>query len=425
VFKFIHAADLHLDSPLRGLERYEGAPVDAIRQATRKALQNLVALAIDEKVDFVLIAGDVYDGDWQDYNTGLFFVKEMKRLKDAGIHVVLIAGNHDAANKMTKTLDLPDNVKRMRTDKPETKPFEDIGVAVHGQGFRTAAVTDNLSQNYPKPVPGYFNIGLLHTSLTGSEGEKDHETYAPCSLKDLQAKGYDYWALGHLHKEQTRQLSDPMIAYSGTTQGRKIKSTETGAKGCLLVRVNDNHQIEAREFCAVDVFRWEVCNVDASDLESPEGVLDRFDVRLDKLVDAAENRPLSVRVEVCGASDAHSKLAADPDHWTNEIRSRALIRGSDQVWVEKVKFQTRPAADTEAFYSSDGAIGELVALVRDARGDEAQLRELSTVLDDLRSKIPAELLNSENLKLDDKWIAEVLQIVEPMLATLLMGSDAE
>ena len=107
--RFLHAADIHLDSPLLNLERYEGAPIHEIRNATRRALENLVDLAIQQQVALVLIAGDLYDGDWPDHNTGLFFVGQMRRLREAGIALYMIAGNHDAANKMTRSLRLPDN----------------------------------------------------------------------------------------------------------------------------------------------------------------------------------------------------------------------------------------------------------------------------------------------------------------------------
>ena len=111
MFKFIHAADIHLDSPLRGLDKYEGAPVESIRGATRRAFANLVSLSISEHVDFVILAGDIYDGDWKDYNTGLFFVKELSRLEEAGIPVVLLYGNHDAQSRITKSLTLPENTR--------------------------------------------------------------------------------------------------------------------------------------------------------------------------------------------------------------------------------------------------------------------------------------------------------------------------
>jgi len=193
--KFLHAADIHLDSPLRGLERYEGAPVGEIRGATRRAFERLVDLAIEEEVAFVLLAGDLYDGDWKDYNTGLFFVSQMNRLREADIRAFVIAGNHDAASQITRVLRPPDNVKVFSTKRPETAVLEDLGVALHGQGFASVAVTEDLSAGYPAAVPHLFNIGLLHTSLDGREG---HAAYAPCSVDGLRSRGYQFWALGHV-----------------------------------------------------------------------------------------------------------------------------------------------------------------------------------------------------------------------------------
>jgi DNA repair exonuclease SbcCD nuclease subunit len=118
MIRFLHAADIHLDSPLTGLERYEGAPVEELRGATRRALENLVELAIERELDFVLIAGDLYDGDWKDHNTGLFFVDRMNRLREAAIPVVIISGNHDAANRMTRSLRRPDTWNCSATSEP-------------------------------------------------------------------------------------------------------------------------------------------------------------------------------------------------------------------------------------------------------------------------------------------------------------------
>ncbi len=225
MIKFIHAADIHLDSPLVGLERYDGAPVDEIRGATRRALENLVRLATEEHASFVLIAGDVYDGDWKDYNTGLFFVKQMARLKEAGISVYLVAGNHDAASVITKSLRMPDNVAFLSTERPETMLIDRLGIALHGQGFPAREVTEDLSIAYPDAMAGMFNIGLLHTSVDGRSG---HEPYAPCTLDGLRSKGYDYWALGHVHAREVLS-EDPWIVFPGNMQGRHVR--ETGPKG--------------------------------------------------------------------------------------------------------------------------------------------------------------------------------------------------
>src|ERR1019366_1543598 len=210
MFRFLHAADIHLDSPLRGIARYEGMPVDDIRLATRRAFDNLVGLAIDERVRFVLLAGDLYDGDWKDTSTGMFFVSRMTRLREAGIPVFLVAGNHDAANRMTKSLRLPPNVSVFASKHPETKLLPEGDVVIHGQSFASQSIVENLAANYPAKRPGCFNIGLLHTSLSGYEG---HEPYAPCTLDDLRGKEYDYWALGHVHVWQ-ELCSFPRVVFS-------------------------------------------------------------------------------------------------------------------------------------------------------------------------------------------------------------------
>ena len=196
-FRFIHTADIHLDSPLIGLAGQEGSAAERIRTATREAFENLVGLALHEEVAFVIIAGDLYDGDWRDYQTGLFFVRQMGGLAAAGVPVFLLYGNHDAESQITRRLILPANVKAFSGRKPETFQLEELRVALHGQSFRQRDIADNLVPAYPEPIAGMFNIGVLHTGLGGMGG---HANYAPCALDDLVNKGYDYWALGHVHQ---------------------------------------------------------------------------------------------------------------------------------------------------------------------------------------------------------------------------------
>ena len=219
--KFIHAADIHLDSPLVGLSAYPDAPAERLRTATREAFERLVTRAIDEQVDFMVIAGDLYDGDWKDYHTGLFFVRQMGRLRQAGIPVYLLYGNHDAESEVTRSLQLPDNVQVFSARRAETFRLDTLQVALHGQSFKLAATTDNLVPSYPAPVPGWLNIGVLHTAL---EGNAQHASYAPCSQAELHAKGYQYWALGHVHAYWVAQ-GDVTIAYPGNLQGRSIRET--------------------------------------------------------------------------------------------------------------------------------------------------------------------------------------------------------
>ena len=417
MFKFIHAADLHIDSPLKGLERYDGAPVEAIRQATRRALENLVELAMAQKAAFVVIAGDLYDGDWKEFRTGLYFVSQMVKLREAGIPVHLIAGNHDAANKMTRRLPLPENVHIFSPDSPETVRIPEYDVAIHGQSFARGAVLDNLSAGYPAAVPGMFNLGLLHTAATGREG---HEPYAPCTLDDLRAKQYDYWALGHVHKRETL-CDDPPIVFAGNTQGRHIR--EAGPKGCMLVTVDD-HRVELEPHW-LDVFRWEPCTVNASLAETGYDVLDRVRQRLDELAHHADGRSLAVRVEVAGPSPAHRALMAEPHRWTNEIRAAAQDISAGDVWIEKVALRTQPPRDVDLSQAHEGPVGELLGWIAQLRSDPAQLAGLSGELADLLEKLPPELKEgSGTLSLDKpEQMGEVLDQVEQMLVHQLLASE--
>jgi DNA repair exonuclease SbcCD nuclease subunit len=410
---FLHAADIHLDSPLRGLERYEHAPVDRIRGATRRAFEGLIRLAVDRRVDFVLIAGDHYDGDWRDYNTGLYLVHALGRLRDANIPVFIIAGNHDAANKMTRALRLPANVRVLDAARPETVRLDDLGVAIHGQSFARAAVTDNLVAGYPDPAPGWVNIGLLHTGLTGLEG---HERYAPCTVADLRARGYDYWALGHIHTRHA-PCDDPPVAFPGNPQGRHIR--EAGAKGCLLTTLTPGDGV-AQEFHRLDVVRWERGRVDATDLYAEADLLDRVATTLDDLVrsEPDPDRLLAVRVVVHGTSPLHDRLHADAERYVAEVRNLALERGEDRLWIEKVEFQTRSA---RAVALPDGPIEELREVLDELRADPEALGALGAELTDLKRKLPAELLaGPDGPRPDDPdWLRGVLDQAQPLLLDLL------
>lgn len=416
--RFVHAADIHLDSPRGGLDRESDAPVDEIQQAPRRALENLVQLCLDERVDFLLIAGDLYDGDWKDFRTGLFFIDQMRRLQAADIPVFLIAGNHDAANRMTRTLTLPTNITLFPAKDSDTVRLESLQVAIHGQSFARAAVLDDLSAKYPAKVSGWFNIGLLHTCGTSTE----HERYAPCTPEGLQRRGYDYWALGHVHKRQSlHETGSAPIHFPGNLQGRHIR--ETGAKGCLLVTVDDRGHVTP-EFRPLDVFRWEMCTVDAGGADRADDVVQQFADRLRSDLDAADGRPLAVRVDLRGACRAHQQLAAEPQRWAAELQSAAGLVGGGRVWIEKIVRHTSLPTDVD-LESLDGPMGELAAMIRDLQADEAQLAALIASIPELatlQSRLPGELTEGiDPLRLTDPaWVRGQLDDVREYLAHRLL-----
>lgn len=340
-FRFLHAADIHLDSPLHGLSRYEGLPLGEIRGATRAAFDNLVQCVIDEAVDFVLIAGDLFDGDWRDMGTGLYFARAMGRLAQAGIPVFILSGNHDAASVLTRTVPWPPNVYQFGSKRPETHVLADLGVAIHGQSFSTSAITENLVRDYPSPKPHAFNIGMLHTALAGRPG---HANYAPCSVDDLRAKGYDYWALGHVHEFEVA-CADPYAVFPGNIQGRTIR--ETGAKGAVIVSVSDR-AVTSVERVDLAVIQWIRAEVDCSDADASD-VAQRMRAALTKLHEEnSTGLPAIVRLSLVGATHAAGLLHDRAGTWRDDARAIATSISPD-LHVEKVKvFVTEP---TRAEYS--------------------------------------------------------------------------
>ncbi len=354
-FRFLHAADLHIDSPLRGLEADPDAPADRIRTATRAAYTNLVDLALHTEVAFVLIAGDLFDGEWQDWRTGQFFAQETARLTRAGIRVFCIRGNHDAASDETGRLALPDGARMLRTDQPESIRLAELNVCIHGMGFSARSVTENVVPRYPSPLAGHLNIGMLHTSATD---RGTHETYAPCTVEQLVAHGYDYWALGHVHARQVLADRPSLIVFPGNTQGRHIR--ETGPKGATLVTVRDGHIVDVAHR-DLDVVRWALLSVDLTTATTEDDAFAAVRAQLESALDAAGDRLLAVRIVLRGATAAHPTLVRDLGATRDKLHAEAAsCAGSGTIWLESVEVRTRTTLDREAMRARSDAVGLLV-----------------------------------------------------------------
>ncbi len=386
--RFIHAADIHLDSPLTGLSAYHDAPADLLRTATRDAFENLVSEAIAEKVDFMVIAGDLYDGNWKDFNTGIFFMRQMGRLKQAAIPVFLLFGNHDAESEMTKKLSLPDNVHCFPTSSAATFELPELRVALHGRSFKDAATLENLAVNYPKPISGWLNIGVLHTAL---EGGSVHANYAPCSIAELEARGYQYWALGHVHEHRIWRVAST-IAYPGNLQGRHIR--EAGPRGALLVTA-EGSDIQLVERLHVDVLRWRALNVDVSAATNLEEVVRLTGRALEGLVGEGEtDLPLAVRVTLRGASIAHGKLFGLEAQLRAEVLGQAASISAARLWIEKVRVETSPVELADDVAARSDAVADLQAFLVKAETDDNFLQSLQDDLMQLVGKVPLELVDS-------------------------------
>jgi DNA repair protein SbcD/Mre11 len=381
-FRFLHAADIHLDSPLRGLRARSEEAAGQFAEASRKAFSNLVDAAIAQEAAFVIIAGDLYDGDWKDYATGQFFVREAGRLARAGIKLFLIRGNHDAASEISRTLPLPDTVHQFSTRKVDSVEIAELSVVLHGRSFAQRHVADNMAGDFPAARPGWCNIGILHTSLTGRDG---HDVYAPCSLDDLLRVGYQYWALGHVHAREVVH-ADPPVVFPGNLQGRHAR--EPGPRGATLVTV-DNNVVANLEALELDAARWECPSVDIAGLSDEAGLHDTVRAAVAPLVGACEGRPLALRLRLTGATKLHARLLAERERVTEDLQAIAATL-SDQVWLEKLVIECRAPAVA-------GTLGLPLADLEEAFAAAAQRpefrRDLEAHLELIRSKAPREVLD--------------------------------
>jgi DNA repair exonuclease SbcCD nuclease subunit len=286
---------------------------------------------------------------------------------------------------MTMKLQLPDNVFAFDTRKPCTFCMEDLKVALHGRSFKEKETIENLATGYPSPVPGMFNIGVLHTAL---EGNSAHATYAPCSLDELHAKGYHYWALGHVHEHQIWEGAS-MVVFPGNLQGRHIR--ETGPRGAVIVTA-DEHGIQEIKRLFVDVLRWTSLEVDATDCNTLSEVVGVIGKALDRLVENSESTiPTAVRVTVTGKTAAHSDLFGLESQLRAEVLALAVAMGAERLWIEKVKVSTSAVDDGEAVKARADALSDLQDLLQAAESDPDFLKSLQEDLLSLVNKAPLEL----------------------------------
>lgn len=414
-FRFVHAADLHLDSPFIGLSMKSEDLAEILHTASRQAFDNLVDLAINEECDFVVISGDIFDGDWRDYRTGLFFVDRMRKLEENGIEVFLIKGNHDAENRFMARLELSKNVHLFSSDEAETVKIEPLRVAVHGMSFGKRDVTDNLVSNYPPPLPNYFNVGLLHTACSGREG---HAKYAPCSEDQLTGFGYEYWALGHVHTFEEVSTS-PHVVYSGNLQGRSIK--ETGEKGVVLVSVDDGTISDVRHV-AVDVIRWATVVVDASGLEDLDDVRSEIRAEIDQLYSLADGRGLALRIELRGKTKLNSVLRRRSEEIAEEVEMIAVSVGED-IWVESLKVNTQ-FQRTSAKLDVE-VVETLLSSINNIETERKLESNLNESVSALKSKVPAFAVSEEEIDvIAEDALHEALELVRAYIEGELQNTDA-
>jgi DNA repair protein SbcD/Mre11 len=408
LMRFLHAADLHIDSPLRGLEDLDEAPVDEIRSATRKALTRLVEVAHEQAVDFVILAGDIFDGDLRDVSTGRFFCAQMRALDP--IQVFIVHGNHDSETEISKRVPPPSNVHTFKSTKAETRYLEDIKVAIHGRSYRSRVENEDLSASYPQPVSGYTNIGVLHTSL---DGYAEHKTYAPCSRTALANFGYDYWALGHIHQRE-EVSKHPWVVFPGNIQGRHVR--ETGPKGCYLVE-GDRDNLTA-SFVPLDSVRWYDFNLDVSAVSDPDAAVDVAVENCQALLETNDVPLICVRVTMTGTSPAHKSLMITKDIVAESIRSKVL----PDIWLSELRIATTPPLDIDEEAKHDSIRGGLLRSIQRMKQEPSNEPRIVESLRPLKDKIPAFVQENYYTRLnDDATLRSMLDGAERVLLAELEG----
>ncbi|TCP29287.1 DNA repair exonuclease SbcCD nuclease subunit [Scopulibacillus darangshiensis] len=353
--RFIHTADWHLDRPFKGVSHLPEVIRGRVRESTFTALNNLVNRAIVEKVDFIVIAGDIFDQSHRSLKAQQRFNKAMSQLNEHGIVVFLSHGNHDHLGDQWNQLKAGDNVC-IFGPKIEMMPYQKPnGERVHLYGFSYPQrhVMEDQTQFYKKIEGADFHIALLHGSV---QGDTEHDTYAPFSVQSLAAKDFDYWALGHIHKRQ-RLSENPDVWYSGNIQGLTIK--ETGEKGVLLVELDDSGS--SAEFIPTADILWHDETVDISACQTIDDLLDKIDEQKESLRSQAKG--IFLRIELIGNGPLHHTLQSGTlmDDILDTIRDGEDDRDSF-VWVTFLKDDTAPDWHREDLLAGPHFIGDLLRL---------------------------------------------------------------
>ena len=373
--KFIHTADLHLDTPFKGLSSWNSGLASKLKNATFKSFKRIIDLCIQEKVDFLIISGDIFDSENKSLAAQTKFVSELKRLSEKGIPTYFICGNHDPLSSWLDELQLPENVFRFNSSDVENviyqkdnKPIADI----YGISFQNRIVDINLANNYQlKSNPSPISIAILHGTI-GASGP--HENYAPFQVEDVINKGFDYWALGHIHKRHTVHESTPTIVYPGNPQGRDFG--ETGAKGCYVVEINKDNTPEFK-FVPTQLIRFEELDIDLTEEDKIDKLPDRIEEAKNDIEDYDENTSYLLRITLKGRTTLHSLLNKPGEiEKLLEHFNEGQLNQTNFTWIDRIEVKTRPDIDLEQVKKGADFPAELLKTIEEYENNAEKLKEL-------------------------------------------------
>jgi len=408
--KFIHTADLHLDTPFKGVVSWNNELATKLKEATFNSFKKIIDLCLKEKVNFLIISGDIFDSENKSLVAQLKFVSELKRLSDNGIPTYFICGNHDPLSSWLDTIQLPENVFRFNSSKGNHYTFskqENPIADIHGISFQTKVVKENLAHKYNKTEnPSPISIAILHGTV-GTPGP--HENYAPFKVEDVAKKGFDYWALGHIHKGQVIHDSQPVIVYPGNPQGRDFG--ETGIKGCCLVEITADNKPTVK-FIPTQLIRFEEIEIDLSGEKEVGKLLTKLDEAKINIPDYDDNDSYILRITLKGRTSLHSQLNEPgeieqlKDHFNEGQLSQINF-----AWIDQIYVKTLPDIDIEQVKKGADFAAEILKIFDEYEGDKQKLMGVIHELDEdmvnyqVKKEIP-ELTGPEQKEMFEraKWI---------------------
>ncbi len=372
-FQFVHAADLHLDTPFEGMERIAPQIAEALRDASLAAWDELVQFTIQQDAAFLLLAGDIYDGEERGVRAQLRLRRGLERLTEHGIDTFIVHGNHDPLEGWSAIRSWPERVTIFAAGQVGTVFVERAGqrlATIHGTSYASRETTDNLALGFKRGSGPGLQIGLLHCNA-GNNAE--HAAYSPCSIADLRRAGMDYWALGHLHRHQFLATGDPWIVYPGNLQGRSPKPSECGEKGAVVVEVVDD-QISAVRFAPLDRLRFQQLPLDISPLEDLEALRQALLHQAQELRASHGERGLLVRAILTGRGPLHADLRRPQaiDDLLAELRE-SCAAAEPFLWWESCRDRTGATIDKRTLRERDDFAGELARAAATLGEDAAAL----------------------------------------------------
>ena len=377
--KFIHCADLHLDSPFQGLTTKEPSLADRFKHSTNEAFVKIIDLCLAEKIDFLTIGGDTFDGADRSLCAQILLRDQFEKLHKANIPVIIVAGNHDPLSDWLTEIQYPENVHLLAGNKVEQVPIEKNGkiiTTLFGISYKVREVAENLSLKFQVKEKDTISIGLLHANV-GSR--KEHASYAPCSINDLKAANMDIWLLGHIHTPEIL-CDDPLILYPGNIQGRHIN--EDGPRGCYIIKIDSSCKI-SYEFKPVQNILWKQEEINIKDImtaiELTDVLSDKCEEELSKL--SNNEKGIVIRWKLIGSSPLYHELTmTNKTEETKEILVERFFKQTPFIFPESIRLSIKPERQKENYLNQENFIGDFLRLAGKVENDDQMKNELLEML---------------------------------------------